>query len=245
VSACWRARSAWTRRPRACVATGKRARFARWKGSIMLRIYPVVLEVLRQLQPVLRRIEQRDRDLGRQLRRCSASVALNLAEGMYSRGQNRAARYHNALGSARETLACLEVAVCLQLRRKGRTARGPTRPHRRHAGKARPGLTLSRPDASIPHGSILERHQDGGSSTTCSSGFLSSSTTTHGPGSPSSPDVSRRQRKAYTRQALGAVVASLISATRPRLLPKPRTFSFSCQPQHGPWPKTGKDAQLK
>jgi len=29
---------------------------------------------------------------------------------MYSRGQNRNARYHTALGSARETLACLEVA---------------------------------------------------------------------------------------------------------------------------------------
>lgn len=30
---------------------------------------------------------------------------------MYSRGQNRQARYHNALGSARETLSCLEVAA--------------------------------------------------------------------------------------------------------------------------------------
>jgi len=77
----------------------------------MLRIYSVVLEVLKQLQPVLRRIELRDKDLARQLRRCSCSVALNLAEGMYSRGQNRNARYHNALGSARETLSCLEVAV--------------------------------------------------------------------------------------------------------------------------------------
>ena len=79
----------------------------------MLRIYPVILEVLRELQPVLRRIEARDRDLGRQLRRCSTSIALNVAEGMYSRGRNRQARYHSALGSARETLACLEVAeVC-------------------------------------------------------------------------------------------------------------------------------------
>jgi len=76
----------------------------------MLRIYPVILEVLRKLQPVLRRIELKDKDLGRQLRRCSASVALNVAEGMYSRGRNRNARYHSALGSARETLACLEVA---------------------------------------------------------------------------------------------------------------------------------------
>jgi four helix bundle protein len=79
----------------------------------MLHIYPIVLGVLRELQPVLRRIEGRDRDLARQLRRCSSLVALNLAEGMYSRGQNRNARYHSALGSARETLACLEVAeVC-------------------------------------------------------------------------------------------------------------------------------------
>jgi four helix bundle protein len=76
-----------------------------------LRIYHVVLEVLRQLQPALKRIEVKDRDLARQLRRCSSSIALNLAEGMYSRGRNRHARYHNALGSARETLACLEVAV--------------------------------------------------------------------------------------------------------------------------------------
>jgi four helix bundle protein len=79
----------------------------------MLRIYPVILEVLKKLQPVLRRIELKDRDLGRQLRRCSSSIALNVAEGMYSRGKNRNARYHSALGSARETLACLEVAeVC-------------------------------------------------------------------------------------------------------------------------------------
>jgi four helix bundle protein len=78
--------------------------------NVMLRIYPVVLEVLKQLRPVMRRIELRDKDLARQLRRCSVSVALNIAEGMYSRGGNRTARYHSALGSARETLACLEAA---------------------------------------------------------------------------------------------------------------------------------------
>jgi four helix bundle protein len=79
------------------------------KGS-MLRIYPVTLEVLRQLRPVVRRIELKDKDLARQLRRCSVSVALNVAEGMHSRGGNRTARYHTALGSAQETLACLEAA---------------------------------------------------------------------------------------------------------------------------------------
>lgn len=76
----------------------------------MLRIYPVILELLGKLQPVIRSVERRDGDLARQLRRCSSSIALNVAEGTYSRGKNREARYHTALGSARETLACIEVA---------------------------------------------------------------------------------------------------------------------------------------
>src|SRR5262245_41080847 len=76
----------------------------------MLQIYPIVLEVIRQLRPLLIVIERKDRDLGRQLRRCAASTRLNLGEGMYSRGRNKAAKYHVALGSAREMLSCLEVA---------------------------------------------------------------------------------------------------------------------------------------
>jgi hypothetical protein len=32
-------------------------------------------------------------------------------EGSYSRGLNKKSRFHTALGSARETLACLETAV--------------------------------------------------------------------------------------------------------------------------------------
>jgi four helix bundle protein len=76
----------------------------------MLKIYPVVIEFIAALRPLLSQIERRDRDLGRQLRRASSSVALNLAEGMYSRGEIRTARYHTALGSMRESEACLEVA---------------------------------------------------------------------------------------------------------------------------------------
>lgn len=76
----------------------------------MLRIYPVIIQLLRDLRPVVRRLQIKDRDLARQLRRCSVSIALNVAEGMYSRGDIRGARYHSALGSARETLACLEAA---------------------------------------------------------------------------------------------------------------------------------------
>ena len=79
----------------------------------MLDIYPFILETLTALRPIAARIARADAELGRQLRRAQASIALNIAEGMYSRGRNRQVRYHTALGSARETLACLEVAEAL------------------------------------------------------------------------------------------------------------------------------------
>jgi four helix bundle protein len=68
---------------------------------------------MRSIRPLMARLERRDADLARQMRRAAASVTLNMAEGMYSRGKNRAARYHTALGSARETLACVEVAEAM------------------------------------------------------------------------------------------------------------------------------------
>ena len=55
-------------------------------------------------------IERHDGDLARQLRRASASVVLNIAEGSYARGRNRKALYNVALGSAKEVRACLDVA---------------------------------------------------------------------------------------------------------------------------------------
>src|SRR5579863_4815387 len=79
----------------------------------MLRVYDVMIEVLTGLRPVLVQIERHDRDLGSQLRRASASVALNLAEGSGSSGGTRTARYRTALGSARETGACIDVAFAL------------------------------------------------------------------------------------------------------------------------------------
>lgn len=79
----------------------------------MLRIYPVVLETLASLRALIAQVERRDSDLARQLRRAAASIVLNLGEGMYSRGRIRQVRYHTALGSARETLSCLEVAQAL------------------------------------------------------------------------------------------------------------------------------------
>ena len=79
----------------------------------MLRIYYVLLDLVKELRPVLGELERRDADLARQCRRALASAPLNMAEGAYSRGKNRGARYHTALGSLREVLACLEVAAAL------------------------------------------------------------------------------------------------------------------------------------
>ena len=79
----------------------------------MLKIYDVILEVVRGLGPVMKAVERKDPDLARQMRRDASSVALNTAEGAYSRGGNKTARYHNALGSMRETLACIEVSEAL------------------------------------------------------------------------------------------------------------------------------------
>jgi four helix bundle protein len=79
----------------------------------MLRIYDTMINALTLLRPVIEQIERNDRDLGNQLRRCASSVALNMAEGSGSRGGNRNVRYRSALGSTRETMACLDVAVAL------------------------------------------------------------------------------------------------------------------------------------
>ena len=83
----------------------------------MLRIYDVMLELVREVAPVVGEIERRDPDLARQCRRALSSGPLNVAEGSYSQGRNRNARYHTAMGSLREALACFELGAALDYTR--------------------------------------------------------------------------------------------------------------------------------
>ena len=76
----------------------------------MLRIYTHVVQLVASVRPLVEAIERRDSSLGSQLRRALSSVPLNIAEGWGCAGGNRRLRYLTALGSARETLACLHVA---------------------------------------------------------------------------------------------------------------------------------------
>ena len=76
-----------------------------------MRVYQQAIEMNRQLALVVPRIERGDRDLVRQMKRAASSVALNLAEGIGSRGGNRELRFQTAFGSAREVQACMDVAM--------------------------------------------------------------------------------------------------------------------------------------
>ena len=78
-----------------------------------LHIYAVAIDMVRQLRPLIEQIGTRDSNLADQLRRAATSVPLNLHEGAYSQGRNVPARYHNALGSAAEVRACLDVAEAM------------------------------------------------------------------------------------------------------------------------------------
>ena len=77
----------------------------------MLRIYPVILDWLDVLDPVVRSVAARDPHLGDQLRRSSNAVALNVAEGMVTTGKAKTNAYRIACREMRESLTALEIAV--------------------------------------------------------------------------------------------------------------------------------------
>ncbi len=80
---------------------------------MQLFVYSGALSALRQVGPLARVIARSDGDLARQLRRCSSSVLLNIAEGDGVRAGNRRLRLTTARGSSAEVIACLDAAAAL------------------------------------------------------------------------------------------------------------------------------------
>jgi hypothetical protein len=77
----------------------------------MLRIYSVLLELVHSLRPLVRELERRDPELARQCRKAPCSAPLNVAEGSYNRGKNRAARYHTVATFTTSPRPCRERAL--------------------------------------------------------------------------------------------------------------------------------------
>jgi four helix bundle protein len=71
----------------------------------------VALEAIVALRPLLVKVARCDRDLENQIRRAANSMHLNIAEALGSLGGNTRARFHTALGSAREVRSGLQLAV--------------------------------------------------------------------------------------------------------------------------------------
>ena len=77
----------------------------------MLRVYDDVLQIIREVAPLVVRLRARNANLADELERALTSVPLRIAEGSYSRGKNRAAHYHGGAGSMQEAIAAFDTAA--------------------------------------------------------------------------------------------------------------------------------------
>ncbi len=77
----------------------------------MLRINSDVQAMQGEVRRLCERIRGHDANLASQLRRSAQSVALNMAEGMASRGGVRRNAYSVAAREAKECVAAIDVAV--------------------------------------------------------------------------------------------------------------------------------------
>jgi four helix bundle protein len=73
-------------------------------------VYIRAREVVRELQPLLETIRDRDKALADQLKRAAQSVVLNIAEARGNDAGNARARFSTACGSAKEVRAALHIA---------------------------------------------------------------------------------------------------------------------------------------
>ena len=79
----------------------------------MMNVYRKSLAVVAGVGVVGRKVVAVDADLARQMRRAGASICLNIAEAEHGMGRRKQASFSVALGSARETRACLDVSEAL------------------------------------------------------------------------------------------------------------------------------------
>jgi four helix bundle protein len=77
---------------------------------LSLDVLEASFELIRALRTPLHVIQSRDRELARQIRSASSSIALNLAEGRERTGGDRLHGFRVAHGSAREVRAALRIA---------------------------------------------------------------------------------------------------------------------------------------
>lgn len=73
----------------------------------------LALQALRDIKPVLRALSEHDSSLRDQILRAAQSVVLNLEEGTWKSGRDRANRYRIAAGSAAEVRGALRIAEAL------------------------------------------------------------------------------------------------------------------------------------
>ncbi|HUS26849.1 MAG TPA: four helix bundle protein [Kofleriaceae bacterium] len=76
--------------------------------------YDVTIELLHALRPILKRIEAREADLAKQLRRAAASTLQNICEANKRVNRDRANRFRVASGEAAEVKGSLEAAVAFE-----------------------------------------------------------------------------------------------------------------------------------
>ena len=77
----------------------------------MLAAYPVTLQLIACLRPIVPVIARFDRDLADQIRRAANSVLLNINEGRKSQGGNQIRFFSYASGSNSEVRAALDAAI--------------------------------------------------------------------------------------------------------------------------------------
>ena len=78
-------------------------------------VYRKSIELVRLIQALESELRAKDRELAEQLHRAVRSIVLNIAEGRSQRGRRKTNHFAIALGSGRETHACLELAAALRL----------------------------------------------------------------------------------------------------------------------------------